>query len=402
MARARCDAPEVPRRRGPSNGVPSNRRPEPARRMQTERVEPLSLPRGRRLFCELCLGPATVRCGACGVTYYCEVEHQSADWISVHEKICQLLLPLRTASPFYNSVKERKHGQEQKISRERFLAEFTYTIAQNYLFEGKHEEAIPASLHSLKFSISVYGSDSVELVPAYLILAEASLGLGHVSQGEEYLSQALWIVLKNPNCNSAIQSKLHRNMGLLHAARGNFDDSLYHLANDIYFASCAFGTNNVATSGGYFHMANVFLRKNVVDVANSLYAEVVDIWHKHFSHLIDLRYQAMTTPAQLDIFATEEQEPAEKTLDEQEQSEATQMLNAILEIEEQSSKPQLARIVKVVHALAMLHYLILDLPKAQELVARVQRMMKQLPKAAPNESLRHLVKLLKAKPIYAK
>lgn len=38
--------------------------------MQTEPVVPLALPRGRKVFCELCRAPATVRCGGCGVTFY--------------------------------------------------------------------------------------------------------------------------------------------------------------------------------------------------------------------------------------------------------------------------------------------------------------------------------------------
>ncbi|XP_060614672.2 zinc finger MYND domain-containing protein 12 [Anolis sagrei] len=364
--------------------------------MRTERLQPLSLPRGRRLFCELCLGPAHVRCGGCGVTFYCETDHQSADWVSVHEKICQLLIPLRTASPFYNSEKERKHGVEQKIRRETFLAGLTHTIAQNYLFEGKHEDAIPAALHSLKFSISVHGSDSVELVPQYLILAEASLGLGHISQGEEYLSQALWIVLKNPSCSHTIQSKLHRNVGLLHAAKGNFEDALYHLANDIYFASCAFGPHSLAASGGYFHMGNVFFRQNRADVAKSLYAEVVDIWHGHFTRLINQRYEAMMNPKVIDIFSREP-EPIEETPDEQERSDASKMLNAILEVEEQSGKPQPAKVAKAALALAMLHFLVQDLPKSQELVTKVRQIRKRLPKAEPDVALHRLVELLKYK-----
>uniref|UniRef100_A0A670K2E1 Zinc finger MYND-type containing 12 n=1 Tax=Podarcis muralis TaxID=64176 RepID=A0A670K2E1_PODMU len=83
-----------------------------------QNLVPLALPRGQKLFCELCRGPATLRCGSCAVTYYCDVEHQSADWVSIHEKICQLLIPLRTTLPFYNSEEERKHGREQKLRRE--------------------------------------------------------------------------------------------------------------------------------------------------------------------------------------------------------------------------------------------------------------------------------------------
>ncbi|KAL6068203.1 hypothetical protein STEG23_035250, partial [Scotinomys teguina] len=58
---------------------------------------------------------------------------------------------------------------------QKHLIEFCYTVAQKYLFEGKHEDAVPAALHSLRFRMNVHGMSSVELVPAYLLLAEASL-----------------------------------------------------------------------------------------------------------------------------------------------------------------------------------------------------------------------------------
>lgn len=46
------------------------------------------------------------------------VVHQRADWGSIHEKICQLLIPLRTSMPFYNSEEERKHGLQQLQQRQ--------------------------------------------------------------------------------------------------------------------------------------------------------------------------------------------------------------------------------------------------------------------------------------------
>nr|APD70879.1 zinc finger, MYND-type containing 12 [Crotalus scutulatus scutulatus] len=290
-----------------------------------------------------------------------DVDHQNADWISVHAKICRLLIPLRAAPPFYTSEKERKLGEEQKRNREIFLAEVTFETAQNFLLEGHHEDAIPAALHSLKFSISIYGPDSAELVPAYLALAETSL-LGHLSQGEEYLSQAQWIVLKNPQCSYNIQSKLHRNLGLLYAARGNFDDSLYHLANDVYFACCAFGTtSNVAISGGYFHMANIFSRQNKMDIVDSLYAEVVNLWHDHFSHFVGIQYQKLITPAEVDLLSVEDGK--EEDVLEKQRAEATEMLNSILHFREQSLRPQPEKEAKLLHALAMFHFLIHDLAK---------------------------------------
>ncbi|KAK9392172.1 zinc finger MYND domain-containing protein 12 [Crotalus adamanteus] len=365
--------------------------------MQTEWLVPLAQPRQKKQRCELCLGPATVRCAACLVTYYCDVDHQNADWISVHAKICRLLIPLRAAPPFYTSEKERKLGEEQKRNREIFLAEVTFETAQNFLLEGHHEDAIPAALHSLKFSISIYGPDSAELVPAYLALAETSLGLGHLSQGEEYLSQAQWIVLKNPHCSYNIQSKLHRNLGLLYAARGNFDDSLYHLANDVYFACCAFGTtSNVAISGGYFHMANIFSRQNKMDIVDSLYAEVVNLWHDHFSHFVGIQYQKLITPAEVDLLSVEDGKE-EDVLDEKQRAEATEMLNSILHFREQSLRPQPEKKAKLLHALAMFHFLIHDLAQADEFVMRFLQTVKALPTRDPGESLYHLVKLIKSR-----
>nr|XP_032654392.1 zinc finger MYND domain-containing protein 12 isoform X1 [Chelonoidis abingdonii] len=361
----------------------------------------LALPRGRRRSCELCGGPAQLRCGACRVTYYCDIDHQQADWVSIHEKICQLLIPIRTSFPFFNSEKERKHGMEQLLHRQKHLVDFTHKVAQKFVFEGKHEEAIPAALHSLHFSIDTCGPDSVELVPAYLILAEASTGLGRLTQAEEYLSQAQWIVLKTSDCSNGIQSKLHRNLGLLYAAKGNFEESLYHLATDIYFASCAFGTHDISTSGGYFHMANVFFRQNKMDIADSLYTEVTDIWHSHFSRLIRVQSQTLTSPAEINILS-EEEEISEEPLSEAQQAEASQVLNAILDIREQAPKQQPAKTANVVHALAMLHFLILDFPKTHELGMKAFLITKQLPNQDASEAIHHLLKLIKSKLFYTK
>lgn len=58
-------------------------------------------------------------------------------------------------------------------------------------------------------------------------------GVGHHLQASKYLSQAQWIVLRTPDCSAAVQHRLHRSLGLLCAAEGNFEQALYHLANDV-------------------------------------------------------------------------------------------------------------------------------------------------------------------------
>ena len=42
------------------------------------------------------------------VCFYCSgIEHQKADWLGIHEKICDLLVPLRSQIPFLSSEEER-------------------------------------------------------------------------------------------------------------------------------------------------------------------------------------------------------------------------------------------------------------------------------------------------------
>ena len=59
------------------------------------------------------------------------------------------------------------------------------------------------------------GEDHLDLVGPFLILAEVNLGTGGLTQAENYLSRANWIVLKNPDASNALRSKLHRNFGKL-------------------------------------------------------------------------------------------------------------------------------------------------------------------------------------------
>lgn len=48
-------------------------------------------------------------------------EHQKTDWLGIHEKICQLLIPLRTPIPFLGSEEERQHRKQQQIVRQVFI-----------------------------------------------------------------------------------------------------------------------------------------------------------------------------------------------------------------------------------------------------------------------------------------
>ncbi|XP_009333520.1 PREDICTED: zinc finger MYND domain-containing protein 12 [Pygoscelis adeliae] len=330
-----------------------------------------------------------------------DVDHQKADWVSIHERICQLLIPIRTSLPFLLSEKERKHGSEQLVKRQKYVIDLAYSTAQEFVLDGKHQEAIPAALHALRFSAEVYGSNSVQLVPAYLLLAEASAGVGHFPEALKYLSQAQWIVLRTPDCSVAVQCKLHRSLGLFCAAEGNFEQALYHLANDIYLASSTFGLKSIEASGGYFHMANVFFRQNKMDIANSLYAEVTDIWHAFLVKSVQAQEQILTSRPEMSPF-TEDKEVSDYCMTEAQQAEAIRVLNAVLGVREQAPKQQPGETARVLHALAMLYYLVLDLSKAREVGMKAFDLVKQLPQQESLGAIGHLLQLINSKPSHTK
>eukprot|EP00076_Gallus_gallus_P028859 XP_015152715.1 zinc finger MYND domain-containing protein 12 isoform X1 [Gallus gallus] len=372
-----------------------------------------------------------------------DVDHQKADWVSIHEKICQLLIPVRTSLPSLTS-EERKHRVEQLVKRQKYIIHLTSSTAQKFIFDGKHEKALPAALHALRFSTKVYGSSSVQLVPAYILLAEACIafqgrassavivpclfyaqpeghpgrfkvsppvfcvgqgkrflidGVGNLQQASNYLSQAQWIVLRSPDCSSAFQHRLHRSFGLLYAADGNFDQALYHLANDIYLATSAFGLKSVEASGGYFHMANVFFCQNKMDIANSLYAEVTDIWHTFLVKSVQTQEQIHKLRAEKSPFTEDKEvEVSEDTMTEAQQAEAIQVLNAVLDIREKAPKQQPEETARVLHALAMLYYLFMDLSKAYEIGMKAFDLLKQLPQQESLEAIGYLLKLIDSQP----
>ncbi|KAI5947252.1 Zinc finger MYND domain-containing protein 12 [Manis javanica] len=356
-------------------------------------IYPLAVPKGRRLRCEVCDAPAERVCRDCTVTYYCGVGHQRADWGSIHEKICQLLIPVRTSMPFYNSEEERQHGLQQLQQRQRHLIEFCYTVAQKYLFEGRHEDAVPAALHSLRFRMNVHGLSSVELVPAYLLLAEASLGLGRIVQAEEYLSQAQWTVLKSTECSYATHSLLHRNLGLLYMAKENYDEARYHLANDIYFASCAFGTEDIRTSGGYFHLANIFYGLKKLDLADTLYTKVSEIWNKY----LDNHHQVLSQAHIQQIDLLGEQFETNTGLDEAQEAEAIRILTSILKIRELTSDKSPQKTIFVLKTLVMLYYLMMNSSKTQEYATRALNLAKERQLSVCEQStIQNLLSLIKA------
>ncbi|KAG7520809.1 hypothetical protein JOB18_036257 [Solea senegalensis] len=309
----------------------------------TSRIIPLALPKGTEKVCELCQRRAKLQCNKCRVTFYCDAEHQQADWVGIHGRICQLLIPIRSTTLY--SLQGAEHLEMQLKKTE--LIEICRLEAQRKLSERKHYEALPAAQFCLRCSTDVHGPCTVQVVPAYLLLAEANMGLGNLGLVAELLSQVEWVVLKSPDCGHTLHRQLHRSLGLLHTVTGNLEAALFNFANDIYFASEEYGPESTVTCQGYFLMANVFAKQGKMTITHSLYSTVTQTWHVHLSKLVQAHVQNAQTPCML----------LEHSYDKSQHAEVDEMLRTILEFEEKNSTQDSGQIAVVTHCLAMLWFL---------------------------------------------
>ncbi|ORZ35243.1 hypothetical protein BCR44DRAFT_60181 [Catenaria anguillulae PL171] len=281
-------------------------------------INPLANPKNVKHGCELCGRPAHLVCPTCRCTYYCDKEHQLLDQAAIHEKICVILRRLRSPVPFLGSDQERKNKQKEILELRQTLLQITRTDAQKLLFEGEFAYAIPAALQALRSCIDIYGQHALELVPCYLLLGEASIGLKQYDQAEEYLASAKWsltklspggmcppaVASKQPNSATAapaqpsstdvpsaassfdsstcaIQAKLSHNFGLLYLSRGHLRESVAHLSRAIFLSSQLHGPTGIQVSGGYFQLGQAFAAMDSTEGrhgATAAFAHVVETW----------------------------------------------------------------------------------------------------------------------------
>jgi hypothetical protein len=249
-------------------------------------VNPLANPKGIKLVCHLCDKPARIQCSDCRVTYYCNSEHQTTDWRGIHSHVCKLLASLRAPFPYANSATERKNQHKQRQQTRDNITNISLTEARKHLHNGDHAIAFPPSLLALKLLTETHGLAHLQLTPALLLLAQCSLGQGHLRNAEQFLSQAQWTILQNHEATPVLRSQLFRNLGLLATAKGDYTGARRHLAEDIYQSSLASGTHSIQTVGGLYHLGDVFLKENKPLVAFSFFEEVVMIWLSHLDDVL--------------------------------------------------------------------------------------------------------------------
>mmetsp|Transcript_70853 Transcript_70853/g.196847 ORF Transcript_70853/g.196847 Transcript_70853/m.196847 type:complete len:367 (+) Transcript_70853:90-1190(+) len=246
-------------------------------------IEQLARPKSVKYECEVCGKPATLKCSECP-TYYCTQEHFDIDWRGIRNLIFQDIVVLRERPKMIGSEEERDRRAQELMGIRKELLELCTETAQKFLVQGKYELAVPGALQSLKFAIEVFGNEATELVPSYLLLAEANLGLRRLKIAEEFLSLANWNILKHPQAGSSMMSNLQRNFGRLYAAQQRYNEALQAFATDIYHSSMEFGAENIRSAPSYFHMGRVFQSHQKLDRAASFYTKVVEIYTAFFEN----------------------------------------------------------------------------------------------------------------------
>jgi tetratricopeptide (TPR) repeat protein len=247
-------------------------------------INRLALPKGFIPRCEITGLPATLQCSECP-TYYATAEHFDLDWRGIRSLIAQDMVVLRGEAKVIGSEEERSRREEELRAIRRELLDLCTETAQKFLVQGKFELAVPGALQSLKFAIELFGNEAPQLVPAYLMLAEANLGLRKLKIAEEFLSLANWVLLKHKGekeGGSSLMSNLQRNFGRLYAAQQRYNEALQAFATDVYYSSLEFGPENIRSAPSYFHMGRVFQSHQKSDRTTAFYKKVVSIYATFF------------------------------------------------------------------------------------------------------------------------
>lgn len=176
-------------------------------------------------------------------------------------------------------------------------------------------------------------------------------------------------------------------------AKENSEEARYHLANDIYFSSCAFGTEDIRTSGGYFHLANIFYGLNKLDLADTLYTKVSEIWNKYLNNHYQVLSQARIQ--QIDLLG--KQFETDTGLDEAQEAEAIRILTSILNIRESTSDNAPQKTVFILKTLVMLYHLMMNPSKAQEYAMKASSLAQEQQLSVHEQStIQELLSLISA------
>lgn len=167
------------------------------------------------------------------------LQNSQFNWDTLEEKFNELLNYLKTPSiGFSSSLHRAKHTENVEIGLESII-EVALSEAHMLLAEGNYKEAIRGGLKALQFTQHVYGTNALEQIEPYFLLAKASQHLKNYEDAEEFLSIANWTIIKcEPNVPTHIYAELHQNFGLLYMEKGDIDEAIKNFAKNVKILYC--------------------------------------------------------------------------------------------------------------------------------------------------------------------
>jgi tetratricopeptide (TPR) repeat protein len=205
------------------------------------------------------------------------------DWVELEAKFKEFVNylnePVAESLPGSDLARQREMHRKNLKRNLECIVDIALGETTALIQTGDYKKAIVAGLKLLSFVQKLYGTNSLEQIEAYFLLAKANQNLKRYREAEEFLSIASWTVIKNKDVASHIKAKLHLNFGLVYVMEGNLEKAKEHLARNVYYLALMYGIDHLITSFGYFNLGKVFLKQGKSDKAFDFFRKVVDIWY---------------------------------------------------------------------------------------------------------------------------
>ena len=178
--------------------------------------------------------------------------------------------------------------------------------AKKFIINEQYDEANKIVYDTMSDTIKhkTFNQKSIELLPAYFILAEANIGMGgaKLKKAEEFLIAANWNLLKEAKNGGddgraggeetmVTKDELDRYHAALNITFGRLfmaqnranghEKALEKLTKGIYQECCEHGPESIYLCKSYFYMGQLFLNARQGDNAKAFFQKIIQIWKNH-------------------------------------------------------------------------------------------------------------------------
>ena len=176
--------------------------------------------------------------------------------------------------------------------------------AKKYIIHDQYEDANKIVYDTMSQTIKqkIFNEKSIELLPAYFILAEANIGMGgaKLKKAEEFLIAANWNLLKSGQSGggddgragaedtTVTREELERFTASLNITFGRLfmaqnrpnahEKALDKLTRGIYQECVEYGPESIYVCPSYFYMGQLFQQSRQLVNAKAFFQKIIQIW----------------------------------------------------------------------------------------------------------------------------